>query len=248
MARGTNHERTNPLSNRDPEATYSDPVQSIEFAIREWVRSNVRTAVPGIVRAYDARTMRARVQPALRAIVAMPEGPDEGMDRAPIFDVPVIWPGGGGYLFHCPLNPGDTVWMMFSERGITEFKNSLELADPPAMVMFATCDAVVMPWRAAEIAPAEGHIGIAGEISEVTPTSEGEITSAEGATIQSDNGAIFVSVRGDYVKVKAPIIEIDGNVTVSGDLSVVGGMTNDGTNVGRFHRHQETGTTTGPPQ
>ena len=145
------------MSNRDPEATYSGPTQGILFAIQEWVRQNLRTAVPGIVRAYDASTMRARVQPALRAIVSQPDGTNEAMDRASIYDVPVVWPGGGGFVFHCDLDPGDTVWLMFSERGLAEFKRTLELANPPPMVMFQTVDAVAHPYRSAEIVPAEGY-------------------------------------------------------------------------------------------
>ena len=158
--------RGRPVSNRDPEATYNAPAQSIPFAIAEWVRQNLRVHLPGLVRAYDARTMRARVQPALRALVSQPDGSTEPMDRAPIYDVPVQWPGSGGFVFHCDLQPGDPVWLKFSERGIGEFKRTLELADPPPMVMFETRDAVAYPYRAEEIVPVEGTT--AGDIRDVT--------------------------------------------------------------------------------
>ena len=42
------------MSTRDPEVTYTDPVQSVPFAIEAWARQNLHTAMPGIVRAYDA--------------------------------------------------------------------------------------------------------------------------------------------------------------------------------------------------
>ena len=240
------------MSNRDPQATYSGPTQAIIFAIEEWVRLNLRTAMPGIVRAYDARTMRARVQPALRAIVSQPDGSTEAMDRAPIYDVPVTWPGGGGYVFHCNLDAGDTVWLMFSERGLAEFKRTIELADPPPMVMFESRDAVAQPYRAAEIVPAEGVTG--GDIRDVTPTGSGEITSVEGATLQSTDGAVYISVHDDRVRVRkgaqdvtvqnsglsatiegdidatatgtatvaAPTVVLDGDVQITGSLQVDG--------------------------
>ena len=236
------------MSNRDPEATYNGPTQAIPFAIEEWVRQNLRTAVPGIVRAYDADTMRARVQPALRAIVSQPDGSTEAMDRASIYDVPVTWPGGGGFVFHCNLDPGDTVWLMFSERGIAEFKRSLELADPPPMVMFQARDAVALPWRAVAITPAE----------------------TEGAVIQSGDGAVYVSVRDDRIRVHkgaqdvtvddsglsatidgdidatatgtatvtAPSVVLEGDVQITGSLQVDGSaVTHGGTNIGNDHRH-----------
>ena len=219
-------------------------MQAIEFAIREWVRQNLRTCVPGIIRAYDARTMRARVQPALNAIIAQPDGSTEALERAPIYDVPVIWPGGGGFVFHAALVSGDTCWMMFSERGIGRFKESLELADPPPMVMFASCDAVALPWRTAEIVPVEGHA--AGSIHEVTPTAEGDLTAVEGAILQSVSGETHIHARGETVRVKAVEVAIEGEVTITGNLEISGGVTNAGTNIGRFHRHG--GVQTGPGQ
>ena len=205
------------MSNRDPEATYDDPVQAITFAIQEWVRQNLRTAVPGIIRAYDARTMRARVQPALNAIVAMPGEPDEPMERAPIYDVPVVWPGCAAGVIHASLVDGDTVWLMFSERGMAQFKQTLTLADPPPMVMFATCDAVALPWRAAPVQPVEG--AVAGDLSGITPTSAGSRVAMPGLTLQSADGSAYVSIRGDSV--------------------VIGGasVTHNGVNIGSDHTH-----------
>ena len=210
------------MSNRDPEATYNGPTQAIAFYVEEWARQNIRTAVPGIVRAYDASTMRARVQPALRAIVAQPDGTDEAMDRASIMDVPVTWQGAGGFVAHFPMAAGDTVWLMFSERGISEFKRTLTMADPPAMVMFQARDAVALPWRTEAITP------------------------VDGATIQTADGSVFVSVEAAKVTAKAPNVVLDGDVQITGSLVVDGAnVTHDGVNVGRTHVH--TAVTPGPP-
>lgn len=210
------------MSNRDSQATYNGPVQTIEFAIQEWARQNIRTAVPGIVRHYDAGTMRARVQPALRAIVSQPDGTDEAMDRASIMDVPVTWQGAGGFVSHFPMAAGDTVWLMFSERGISEFKRTLALADPPPMVMFQARDAVALPWRTAAITP------------------------VDGATIQTADGSVYVAVEAARVTAKAPNVVLDGDVQITGSLAVDGsGLTHGSTNVGRTHVH--TAVTPGPP-
>ena len=212
----------NLMSNRDPEATYHGPTQAIAFYVEEWARQNIRTAVPGIVRAYDATTMRARVQPALRAIVSQPDGTDEAMDRASIMDVPVTWIGAGGFVSHMPLTAGDTVWLMFSERGIAEFKRTLGMADPPPMVMFQARDAVALPWRTAAITP------------------------VDGATIQTADGSVYVAVEAARVTAKAPNVVLDGDVQITGSLAVDGsGLTHDGVDVGKTHVH--TAVATGPP-
>ena len=175
-------------------------MQAILFALDEWARQHLHTAMPGLVRAYDARTLRARVQPALNAMIAMPDGSTEAQERVSIYDVPVQWPGGGGFVFHCDLNPGDQVWLMFSERGLGEFKRTLTIADPPPLVMFATRDAVAYPYRAAPIAPVEGVTG--GALRAITPSGAGPVSSVVGATLQSADGAVYISVRDDRVRVR----------------------------------------------
>ena len=123
---------------------------------------------------------------------------------------------------------------MFSERGIGEFKRTLELADPPPMVMFETRDAVAYPYRAAEIVPVGGTTA-EGHIRDVTPTASGELTRAVGATIQTADGTTFAQVADDEIKLQV------GNkvlsITDSGFAFTGGSVTHNGTTIDDTHTH-----------
>ena len=163
-----------PMSNRDPEATYNGPTQSDRLPmVQEWARQNAphRRAGHRPRLRRQQRTMRARVQPALRAIVSQPDGTDAPMDRAPIYDVPVVWPGGGGFVFHCNLIAGDTVWLMCSERGIA---SSSARSSWPTRRRWS-CFSSGTPWRT-RIAPRRSCRPRArprATSDDVTPTGSG---------------------------------------------------------------------------
>ena len=202
------------MATRDPNADYRRPARAIPFAIREWVRQNLHTGMPGEIIAYDTASKRARVQPSLRAIIAQPDGTQESMARAPIWDVPVLWPGGAGFIFTSGLVRGDQVWLSFSERGLDLWKQDWALADPPPFTMFEMRDAVAHPIGAQEITPVEGTSE--GALSEVTPTGSGARTRVDGATMQAVDGDPYVQVTQDKIVLKV------GGTTLE---LVTGGMT-----------------------
>ena len=188
------------MATREPNADYRRPARAIPFAIREWLRQNLHTALPGEIIAYDARTKRARVQPSLNALIAQDDGTQEAMPRAPIWDVPVLWPGGGGFIFTSGLARGDQVWLSFSERGLDLWKQDWSLADPPPFTMFEMRDAVAHPIGAQTITPVEGTSD--GDLSEVTPQASGSRTRVDGATLQAVDGDPYVQVTQDKIVLK----------------------------------------------
>ena len=163
------------MTNRDLDATYNSPAEAVPLAIAEWARNNVRTAWPGFIRGYDARTMRARVQPAIRTMVQREAV--EVMDRASIFNVPVLWMAAGGFASHMPASPGDHCWIMYSMRGMDEFKRTLAMADPPPMVQMGQKDAVAIPYRALPI----------------------NWVATDGAVIQHESGSSSIVIRQNSI-------------------------------------------------
>ena len=222
------------MTTRDPDADYRRPARAIPYAIREWMRQHLHTGMPGTVLAYDARTLRARVQPSLRAIIDNPEtGTQEAVARAPIWDVPVLWPGGAGFIFTSGLVRGDQVWLSFSERGLDLWKQDWSLADPPPFTMFEMRDAAAHPIGAQEIVPVEGTSE--GSLSEVTPTGSGARTRVDGATLQSVDGSVFVRVADDEIKLQIGSIALE--ITASGFAFTGGTITHDGTVIDSTHTH-----------
>jgi hypothetical protein len=107
-------------------------VVSLGEVVRAGVNGAVdelHTAMPGKVTAYDPLTNTIVVQPGLqqgvivggkRQFFALPEIPF----------VPVIFPRAGGFVLRMPIEPGDWVWLMFSEGSLAEWKRNGDVVQP----------------------------------------------------------------------------------------------------------------------
>ena len=111
--------------NRDSDSRYENLSQGVPFFGSQLLK-RVHTSLPGIVQSYDAATRRARVQPAVDLLLT-----DGTSAQKPIIlDVPVLWPTGGGYTLSLPLDAGDAVMLLFAERDIQRFKETLAVGPP----------------------------------------------------------------------------------------------------------------------
>lgn len=101
----------------------ADSVQSLHGALSSSIDAALRNAyfaLPGIVESFDAGVARARVRPALDRVVS-----GVGREHPVVLDVPVVYPSGGGYGLTFPLVAGDDVLLLFSQRGLTDWKSRL---------------------------------------------------------------------------------------------------------------------------
>ena len=150
------------------------------------LKRGLNVGMPGIVVSYDHAKRRAVVQPALKMV--REDGSE--LSRAPLVNVPVIQPSGGGFTVHLPLKKGDAVDLRFSQRGLARFKKTLAETAPEAGVIMSMASATAYPgWGPAEIAPAQ----------------------SDAICIQSDDGATYIAVREDNVDVKADNVRITGD-------------------------------------
>lgn len=154
--------------------------QGIESVLSEWVRTAVHTALPGIIDTVDMQARRARVRIALEAVLT------DGtcFERAPLLDVPLIFPAGAGGLILIHLQRGDAVWIMFSERGLEEWKESFELSEPMPHQVFGQSDAVAM----AGFGP-YGNVALAAE---------------NGVLIQTQDASVHIHVGADGITLDVP--------------------------------------------
>lgn len=120
--------------------------------LEKWSRAYLHTGMPGIIDTYNATTRRASVRPALRLVMDgdIPGEDGEALERALAVNVPVMWPAGNGgspngMILAFPLQAGDRGMLSFSERGMTEFKATGELATPDKTRFFDQSDAVFYP-------------------------------------------------------------------------------------------------------
>lgn len=94
-------------------------------------RDDIHTAMPGKVVAYYPDKQTADIQPMLKRPVFDENGGRlKGASLPVLPSVPVIWPRAGGYILKMPMQPGDFVWLMFSEGGTGEYRTTGQESEP----------------------------------------------------------------------------------------------------------------------
>ena len=90
---------------------------------------------------YDAATRRAKVKAAIQMI-----GADENpVERPVVANVPVLFPGAGRSAFTFPLEAGDPVLLVYSQRGLRDFKKTHAMSSPGVESFFSYRDAIAIP-------------------------------------------------------------------------------------------------------
>ena len=165
--------------------------EAIQFAIRSEL-GRVHTCMPGIVESYDPTGPTVDVLPALQEQL-----PDGSFESQPIVvSVPVMFMRTA--RFHCsfPIEPGDTVLLLFSEAALEEFQHSGKEAAPSSLRKFALTDAIAIP----------GLFGL-GKGSQVSDGKKLEIAFDKALLVSDGTGWEFT---GD--------MKVNGKVTASGDV------------------------------
>lgn len=80
--------------------------------------ADMRVAVPARVERYDAATQLIDAKPLLRDTFTTEEGEREIVSLPVITNVPVVFPGAGGFRLTFPVAVGDTVLLVFADRSI----------------------------------------------------------------------------------------------------------------------------------
>jgi len=175
------------VSNLNNEQSYEDLGQVLDFAFRQHFKK-IYTVLPGIVQEYDQSTKRARVLPAIKRL-----NTDNSLNSLPIVvDVPIIFPSGGGFTVTMPVSKDDAVLILFSQRGISNFKNSFKESSPTRESLLSLQDAIAIPGF--------GSLNI-------TPSS------STGATIQTEDGNNALIVENGKVEIQkgSNTVTVDDN-------------------------------------
>ena len=109
--------------------------------------ADLHTALPGRVRAYDAATQTADIEPMIKR--GVPTGGEEdevALETLPVLpSVPVLFPSGGQCFVTFPLAVGDPVLLVFSERETSQFRATGAVSDPGVPTMHGLSGAVAIP-------------------------------------------------------------------------------------------------------
>lgn len=92
--------------------------------------SELHTALPGEVIAYDPLTNTVFVRPMVKHALYRDDGERIFEQYPDIPFVPIIWPRGNGNLMVAGLAPGDTVLLVFAESSLAEWRTTGQLSEP----------------------------------------------------------------------------------------------------------------------
>lgn len=164
------------MSNLRNEQNYETIEEMLDFIFEQQFKK-IYTSIPAIVDSYNSSTKRANVVPALNRVYT-----DGSIKSLPVvIDVPVVFPSGGGFTVTMPITKGDSVLLVFSQRGLTNFKKTFAQATPDDDSLLSLKDAVAISGFGA---------------LNITPTS------STGATIQDNDGENAVIVESGRVEIK----------------------------------------------
>ena len=174
-----------------------------EFAeqVKETINATltqVHTCVPGKIVSFDGSTCQATVLPSMK--IKTPKG--EMMDYPQITGVPVVFPQCSAQVatIAYPVKAGDGCLILFAEQALDKFLYDRDTGT--------------------DLSNAVAIVGI---------FAQGNSVRAEAAS----SNAIIVDVKGTRVKVQSGLVQIDaaavninGNVTITGNLTTTSGVVN----------------------
>lgn len=135
---------------------------------------DVHTALPGIVKKYDASKGVCDVQPAVKRALEREDGTIATESLPVIPNVRVCWPGAGGYELHFPLAAGDTVWLMFAEADMQKWESTGQESPPGWLERHGLGSLVAYPFSRKALATTGGARLVAP-----APFTVGNLVSAQ---------------------------------------------------------------------
>jgi hypothetical protein len=194
----------------------------LDVAIAEYIESRLRdvhTMLPGRIVSFNATKQTAVVQPCIQRIFIA-----AGAVNLPLcMDVPVVFPGGGGFfLTFCPAE-GDECVLQFSERAIDFWYQNGGVQLPAEYQLHDLSDAIAT-------------VGLNSQPNVI------QNLCTTGAELRTRDRSTYVRVEAGTITLHAASIVLDGPVTATQTITAAGDVTADGTSV---HTHLHSGVQAG---
>jgi hypothetical protein len=187
------------LDNRE---RYADS-QEATLAALDGRQAQLHTGMPGQIVSYNAAKMTATVQLSIQAVQTQKDGTRKNISIAPIQDVPVFFPNGGGHTLTFPIAAGDECWVAFSERNIDAWYQHGEPKPPP-------------DWRMHDINDAVCYVGLRNQSRVLGSDGSSPSASNTTTTLRSDDGKTLIQLDGPnqaitlYANGGASTVFVDG--------------------------------------
>lgn len=197
----------------------------VQVSIRNHL-SGIFTAIPALVIESVLEEQRLIVKPSVKQ-----KFKDGTSEEYPAFlNVPLMFPASSTTAFTFPVKKGDTVLLIFSQRGITKFKaldQKDRLVDAEDFRMFDKRDAVAIPG----LFPFKTNLNNPKKRKLAHSTTDCVLAHNIGTDQEAEvrikpNGEIQMT-SPVKVKMTAPATEINGNLTVDGTVAATGVVSSD---------------------
>jgi phage baseplate assembly protein gpV len=215
--------------NRDAQAAASAET-AIGAAIENRLK-DVHTVTPGIIEMFDENLQTATVQPAIKRVFT-----ERGAVNLPVcVDVPVAFPGGGGFFLTFPVKHGDECILLFSERCIDGWYCDGGVAPPEEYRMHDLSDGIAIvglnsqPQRIPVFNGSDVQLRTREGETHITVKPDGTITAVNSAgdhTLCADGSMEINAPAGTTIN--SPNITLNGNVLFIGNFSGQAGNGGDG--------------------
>lgn len=108
----------------------SPEIESVLMSIADSRVAAIHKAMPGRVESFDPSTQKATIQPLIKRARIDEEGARQVDAIAPVVNVPVMFPGAGGYRITFPVNRGDIVLLIIADSSLDLWLAHGGLVDP----------------------------------------------------------------------------------------------------------------------
>lgn len=181
--------------------------------------SDVHVSMPAEVQAYA--NQRADVLPLVKKPLRVDDGSTVYEELPVIPSVPVIWPQGGGYGLHMPLEKGDVVVLVFSDQSYAEWRQTGQLSEPYDLRRHGIGYPFAFPGLLPDASPfatlANGGLRLGKDGAEEQVVIDGGLIKL-GASA-TDFVALASLVQGELNNIKAAL---DNATTPSGAVTYAG--------------------------
>lgn len=142
--------------------------------------SGIHTCLPGRIESYDYTKRLSSVKPLIKK-----KYKDGTLLSLPIIEnVPVVWLAGGGASFTFPLERGDGVLLVFSERSMDNWLSIGGDAEPGSETMFDLSDAIAIPglypFNVSSSATSNSKVELIYDNASITIDRNGQININDG--------------------------------------------------------------------
>lgn len=204
-----------------------DSLVGVFNTVLDKFKQSMQTRLPCVVTAVNKAKNSVSVIPLINMVLS--DG--SSLRRAIIVGVPIQHLSAGGFIIHLPINVGDYGYIRSCDRDISLFKQSFKESTPNTKRKITFEDSIFIP----------------DTINYNNYTIDNE--DDNNLVIQSFDNSVKISLGLDNIKIKAPTINMEGNVNIDGNVATTGTLENNGVNVGSTHVHIDgSGNTTSVPQ